>query len=149
MARDALLTFAHLLAILTVVVFLTSQAALCRSEWMNEQVVRRLGVIDRIYWIAMATVLATGLALVLLASKGAHWYAGNWLLHAKLLLVAAVAALTVGSSRAFSTWRRDLAQGGPLPDAGQVQRARRQVMRAGHVLPLALLPAVFLARGFG
>jgi putative membrane protein len=136
-------------AIFTVVVFLTSEAALCRAEWMNADVVRRLGLVDRIYWIAMAAVLATGLALLLFASKGTRWYAGNWLLHLKLLLLLATGAFTIASSRAFADWRRTLARGGALPDADQVRHARRQVMRAGHLLPLALLPAVFLARGFG
>ena len=43
MSLEAGLAYAHLLAILSLVVFLSSEAALCRVEWMNEAVVRRLG----------------------------------------------------------------------------------------------------------
>lgn len=49
MSLEAGLAYAHLLAILSLVVFLSSEAALCRAEWMNEAVVRRLGRLDLIY----------------------------------------------------------------------------------------------------
>ena len=35
MTLEAVLAALHMVAILTLVVFLTSEAALCRSEWMN------------------------------------------------------------------------------------------------------------------
>jgi len=149
MTTDAILQYLHLSAILTVVVFLTSQAALCRPEWLNAKVVERLGTVDRIYWIAMAAVLVTGAVRVLAGSKGAAWYAGNWLLHAKLVLFVLMAALSLGASRALAGWRVRLARDGSLPDAAEIRRVRRLVMRAGHVLPLIPLPAAFLARGFG
>jgi len=149
MTLDAILQYLHIAAILTVVVFLTSQAALCRPEWLNDQVVRRLGTLDRIYWIAMAAVLLTGAVRVFAGTKGSAWHAGNWLLHAKLGLFALMAVLSVGASRAMAGWRRALEQGGPLPHEADIRRVRRLVMRAGHVLPLIPLPAAFLARGFG
>ena len=52
MTLEALLAYAHILAILTMVVFISSEAALCRPEWMNAKVVERLGKIDMIYGIA-------------------------------------------------------------------------------------------------
>ena len=42
MTLEAVLAALHMVAILTLVVFLTSEAALCRSEWMNPAVVKRL-----------------------------------------------------------------------------------------------------------
>ena len=42
MTAEALLAYAHLLSILTMVVFLGSEAALCRKEWMNAAVVEIL-----------------------------------------------------------------------------------------------------------
>ncbi len=149
MTLDAILQIAHLVAILTAVVFLSSAAALCRPEWLNAAVVRRLGTVDRIWWIAVAAVLVTGLLRLVLAGKGMAWYAGNWLLHLKLALFLVMAAVSVPSSRAFAAWRRQLAAGGPLPDEAAIRAARRGVMRAGHVLPLLVLPAAFIARGFG
>jgi putative membrane protein len=57
MTLEALLAYAHLLAIFTMVVFLASEAALCRVEWLNAAVVERLGKIDMVYGIAAGTVL--------------------------------------------------------------------------------------------
>jgi putative membrane protein len=62
MTLEALLAYAHILAILSLVVFSTSEAALCRSEWMNAQVVERLVKVDRIYGIAAGLVLVTACA---------------------------------------------------------------------------------------
>ena len=45
---EALLAYAHFVAILMLVVFVTSEAALCRPEWMNAAVVRRLARVDLI-----------------------------------------------------------------------------------------------------
>lgn len=149
MTLEAILAYLHLLAILTAVVFLTSEAALCRMEWMNAQVVRRLRAIDRIYWIAMAAIAVTGVARWLLGSKGVAWYAGNWLLWSKVVLFAAMAGMSVAPTRAFAAWNGRLQRDGTLPGEADVTRARRMVLRAGHVLPLIPLPAVFLARGFG
>ena len=42
------------LAILTMVVFISSEAALCRIEWMNAKVVERLVAVDRIYLVGVA-----------------------------------------------------------------------------------------------
>ena len=48
MTWEAVLASLHLLAILTLVVFLSSEAALCRVEWMNAAVVQRLAKLDLI-----------------------------------------------------------------------------------------------------
>ena len=56
MVLESLLAYAHLLAILTLVVFLASEAALCRTEWLNAAVIERLGKIDRVYGIAAGAV---------------------------------------------------------------------------------------------
>ena len=153
MTLDALLQIAHLIAILTAVVFLSSMAALCRPEWLNAAVVRRLGTVDRIWWIAVAAVLLTGLLRVWLGGKGARQTAAMddavGLLHAKLALFVLMAGLAVPSSRAFARWRQRLAQDGSLPAEAEIRLARKGVMRAGHVVPLLVVPAAFIARGFG
>ena len=58
MTFEAILAYLHLLAIFTLIVFLTSEAALCRPEWMNEGVVRRLAMVDRVYGIAAGTLVS-------------------------------------------------------------------------------------------
>ena len=149
MTLEALLAFAHLAAILTMVVFISSEAALCRSEWMNARVVERLVAVDRIYLVGLVAVLLTGLARTWWGMKGADWYWTNWLLHLKLALVVVVAMLAIRPAAAFRRWRRDLQATGALPDEVQIRQARRIVMLAAHLIALVPLAAVFLARGFG
>lgn len=149
MTLDAILQYLHLSAIFTVVVFLTSQAALCRGEWLNAKVVERLGTVDRIYWIAMGAVLLTGAVRLFVGAKPPSFYGANWLLHLKVVMFLLMGALSIGASRAFARWRRRLGETGTVPDEAEIRRVRRLVMRAAHILPLIPLPAAFLARGFG
>ena len=60
MTLEAILAYLHLLAILTMVVFISSEAALCRVQWLNAAVVERLAKVDLVYGIAAIAVLATG-----------------------------------------------------------------------------------------
>ncbi|EJL80492.1 putative membrane protein [Polaromonas sp. CF318] len=149
MTLEALLAYAHLLAILTMVVFLASEAALCRVEWLNAAVVERLGKIDMVYGISAGLVLATGLARVFLGSKGAAWYAHNPLLYLKLAMFLVIGLISIKPTLMFVRWRRALRANGALPDAVEVKKARRLVMVQAHILPFIPLVAVFLARGFG
>jgi putative membrane protein len=149
MILESLLQYAHLLAILTLVVFLTSEAALCRSEWMNPKIVERLVTIDRIYGIAAMTVLGTGLLRIYLGAKGAGWYWGNWLLHVKVTLFVLAALLSIKPTLRFARWRRELRASGALPGPEEVKNVRKMVMVQAHIIPLIPLAAAFLARGFG
>jgi putative membrane protein len=149
MTLEALLAYAHLLALLTMVVFISSEAALCRSEWMSAQVVARLVKVDLIYGMGAAAVLLTGLARTWWGIKGTHWYWTNGLLHLKLALFVAVALMSIKPTLMFRRWLKQLKDGGGLPDGAQVRTARRWVMVQAHVIALIPLAAVFLARGFG
>ncbi|WP_457282368.1 DUF2214 family protein [Polaromonas sp. P5_D5] len=149
MVLESLLAYAHLLAILTMVVFLASEAALCRTEWLNAAVIERLGKIDMVYGISAGAVFLTGLARVFLGSKGAAWYAHNPLLYVKLVMFLAIGLISIKPTMMFLRWRRELRASGALPDALEVKQARRLVMVQAHILPFIPLAAVFLARGFG
>lgn len=149
MTTEALLAYAHVLAFLSLTVFLSSEAALCRSEWLNAAVVRRLARLDLIYGLSALAVLASGLARIQWGAKGAGWYWANPLLHAKLGLFVVIALLSIGPTRSFLRWRRTLDAGGGLPPPDEVRRVRRQVMVEAHLLVLLPLAGVFLARGFG
>ncbi|WP_137891816.1 DUF2214 family protein [Ramlibacter sp. 2FC] len=146
MTLEALLAYAHILAFLTMVVFLSSEAALCRVEWLNEAVVRRLARVDLVYGLSAGAVLLTGLARIYFGAKGSGWYWSHPLLHLKLTLFVVIGLLSIRPTLMFLRWRRALDAGGGLPDAGQVRRARRMVMVQAHLLPLIPLAAVFLAR---
>ena len=147
MTLEALLAYAHILAFLTMVVFLSSEAALCRVEWLNEAVVRRLARVDLVYGLSAGAVLLTGLARIYFGAKGSAWYWSQPLLHLKLALFVAIGGLSIRPTLMFLRWRRQLDAGGGLPAEGEVRRARRLVMVQAHLLPLIPLAAVFLARG--
>lgn len=117
MSLEAGLAYAHLLAILSLIVFLSSEAALCRAEWMNEAVVRRLGRLDLIYGLSALAVLLTGLARIYLGMKGSAWYWGNPWLHAKLALLVVIGALSIQPTRMFIRWRARAGRWGRLAAA--------------------------------
>ena len=148
MTLEAVLASLHLLAILTLVVFLSSQAALCRIEWMNAAVVERLARLDLIYGMAAVAVLGSGLARVFWGIKGASWYATQPLLHLKLTLFVAMVLLSIAPTLAFRRWRRALRATAALPPDSEVRKARRLVMVQSHGLPVVALIAVFWARGW-
>ncbi len=149
MTLEALLAYAHLLAILTMVVFISSEAALCRAEWMNAKVVERLSRVDMIYAIAAVAVLLTGIARTWWGIKGSSWYWTNGLLHLKLALFIAVGLMSIKPTLMFREWRQQLRAGAGLPDEVQVKTARKWVMAQAHLIALIPLAAVFLARGAG
>ena len=149
MTLEALLAYAHLLAILTLVVFISSEAALCRPEWMNAKVVERLGKVDMIYGIAAGLVLVTGIARTWWGIKGTGWYWTNGLLHLKLAMFIAVGLISIKPTIMFRRWRKDLAATGALPVEAEIRTARKWVMIQAHLIAVIPLAAVFLARGFG
>ncbi|HYF20234.1 MAG TPA: DUF2214 family protein [Ramlibacter sp.] len=149
MTTEALLSYAHLLAILTLVVFVASEAALCRPEWLNAAVVERLVTVDRIYGVAAGAVLLTGVARVFLGAKPAAFYGANWLLWLKFGAFVLVGLLSIRPTLRFVAWRKALRATGALPPESEVRQVRRWVMQQAHVIPFIPLAAVFLARGYG
>ncbi len=147
MLLESVLAYAHFLAIFSVVVFLTSEAALCRSEWMNAAVVRRLARLDLIYLFAAIAVLATGLARTYWGVKGMGWYWQQPLLHIKVTLFALIGVLSIKPTLSFLRWRRQLDADGTLPAADEIRSVRRLVMIEAHLLVLIPLAASLLARG--
>ena len=148
MTLEALLAALHLVAVLTLVVFLSSQAALCRAEWMNAAVVRRLARLDVIYGLAALVLLLTGLARLYWGTKGVSWYVSQPLFHLKMTLFFLLALLSIKPSITFRRWLRSLGAGQALPDAQEVRSTRRWIMVQAHLLPLIAVVAVFWARGW-
>ena len=148
MTLEAILASAHVVAILALVTFMSSQAALCRIEWMNAAVVERLVRLDVIYQISMATLVVSGLVRIVWGIKGASWYLTQPMLHAKLTLLVVMIALSVPATLAFRRWRKALRTSGALPAAAEVRSARRLIMVQSHLLPVVAVSAVFWARGW-
>ncbi len=146
---ETLLAAFHLLAILTMVVFLVSEAALCRPEWMNPATVERLAKLDMIYGIAAAAVLLTGLARTYWGMKGGGYYWSNPLLHTKLTLFVIMGVISIFPTMRFLRWRKALRSTGQLPAEAEVRKTRKLVMIQAHIIPLIVVVAVFFARGWG
>jgi len=149
MTLEAILAYVHFLAILTMVVFISSEAALCRVEWLNKAVVERLARIDMIYGMAAILVLATGIARTVWGVKGSAWYWTNPLLHVKLTLFIIVGLISIFPTMTYLRWRKQLRASGTLPAEAEVRKTRKLVMIQAHILVVIPLFAVFLARGFG
>ena len=149
MTFEAILAYLHLLAILTMVVFISSEAALCRVQWLNAAVVERLAKVDRVYGIAAIMVLLTGVARTVWGVKGTAWYWTNPLLHVKLTLFIVVGVISIFPTLTYFRWRKALRATGTLPSETDIQKTRKLVMVQAHLIALIPLVAVFLARGFG
>jgi putative membrane protein len=146
MLLEAALAYLHLSAVLAMVVFSTSQAALLRAEWLNAAAVQRLRLVSRIYQVCLLALLLTGLARMGLGVKGAHWYGVQPLLWAKLAGLLLLGWAAVAPSKAYRHWAT---AGAALPSADEVAAVRRQVMRASHGMLVIPALAVLLARGVG
>lgn len=149
MTLEAILAYLHILAILTMVVFISSEAALCRVQWLNAAVVERLARIDMVYGMAAIAVLLTGIARTIWGVKGTAWYWTNPLLHLKLTLFVIVGVLSIFPTLTYFRWRKTLRATGQLPVEADIRKTRRLVMIQAHLIALIPLVAVFFARGFG
>ena len=147
MTFEAVLASVHLLAILTLVVFLTSQAALCRVEWMNAAVVQRLARLDMIYGIAAVILLLTGIARLLWGVKGMGAYTASPLFHLKMTLFVIAFLLSLKPTLTFRRWKKTMDASGQLPAPEEVRQTRKWVMWQGHVVPVIAVVAIFWARG--
>lgn len=147
MTFEAILASLHLVAILTAVVFLSSEAALCRSEWMNAAVVRRLARLDMIYGLAALALLLTGIARMAWGVKGLTWYVSQSLFHLKMLLFFGAALLSLRPTFTIRRWLKTLNQQGTLPPAEAVRTTRQWIMVQAHIIPVVAVVAVFWARG--
>ena len=149
MTLEAVLAYLHILAILTMVVFISSEAALCRVQWLNAAVVERLAKVDMVYGIAAIAVLATGFARTWWGIKGTVWYWTNPLLHVKLALFIIIGVISIFPTLTYVRWRKTLRSSGSLPAEADIRKTRKLVMIQAHIIAVIPLVAVFFARGFG
>ena len=147
MTLETVLACLHLLAILTMVVFLSSEAALCRNEWMNAAVVQRLAKLDMIYGIVAVILLLTGIARLVWGVKGMGGYVASPLFHLKMTLFVVAVLLSLKPTFTFRRWKKTLDATGQLPAPEEVKQMRKWVMWQGHLIPVIAVVAVFWARG--
>ena len=147
MTLEAFLASLHLVAILTLVVFLSSEAALCRTEWMNAAVVRRLAKLDMIYGITALALLLTGIARIVWGAKGLTWYVSQPLFHLKVLLFVVAAVISLRPTFTIRRWLKALNVAGTMPQPESVRFVRKWIMVQAHIIPVIAVIAVYWARG--
>ena len=147
MLSEALLSYFHLASILAMVVFLTSEGALCRPEWFNEAVLKRLQRVDIIYMICGAMVATSGITRIILGFKGTDWYIAQPMLHIKVLLFLVVGVMSARVSMALQSWLQTWEEKGTLPAEADIRRIRKWIMIEAHIIMVIPLFAVFLSRG--
>lgn len=147
MLNEVLLAYLHLACILGWVVFVTSQAALARPDWLNGAVVERLVRVDAILWVCWAAVLLSGLARTIWGVKGLGWYWSQPLLHAKAALLLGLGLMAWSNTRSLRQWRSRWRSEDRLPPPADIDALRRRVMVAAHAMLLIPLLGLALARG--
>ncbi len=147
MLSEALLSYFHLASILAMVVFLTSEGALCRPEWFNEAVLKRLQRVDIIYMVCGAMVATSGITRIILGFKGTDWYIAQPMLHIKVLLFLVVGVMSARVSMALQSWYQTWEEKGTLPAEADIRRIRKWIMIEAHIIMVIPLFAVFLSRG--
>ena len=150
MNLDATLAALHYICIIMLVVFLSSEAVLCKPEYMSATTIRRLGKYDLLYFGFAMAALATGLARVYWGVKGAAFYSGNVFFWAKVTTFALIGLLSLPPTLAFMRWRKQFkACASAQPSADEVMTVRRWILWEAHVLILLPVFAALMARGFG
>jgi putative membrane protein len=146
---DALVAYVHYLGIMTLMAALVSEHLLIGGTFDLERA-RQLVTTDVIFGAAAAAVLLSGVLRMFYFGKGAAYYLGNPLYHAKLTLFVVAALLSVYPTVQFRSWRPDV-RAGRLPDVPVARlAAMRRVLRF-ELLLVVLMPllAVMMGRGVG
>lgn len=151
-ALETFLSALHIVAIFTVIVFQSSQASLCRHEWMNAATVYRLGFLDKMFWTVFILTIMTGILRLYLGAKGIEWYVSRPLFHAKMTMIAVMFILSIVISLKLRQWRQRLIKSNnsmtELPRLDEILPLRRKIMFSAHVLPVAGVLAVYWASGW-
>lgn len=144
MILEMLLAVAHISAILALVVFLSSQIALCRAQWWNRSVLMRMMRLNALCWGSAGLVLLTGFARALLGAKTWHFYSTQPIFWLKLGAFVCVMGMAIRTTRILNHWRL-----GAVPSAMDIQFLRRWMMIQAHLIMLFPVLGLMMAYGMG
>jgi putative membrane protein len=146
---EAAAAYLHFFSIMSLIAFLVAQFALCSRDLQPPQV-RTLGRLDILYLAAAVLALATGLARLFIAGKGASFYFMNPVFYITVALFLAVGLVSVMPTLQFIRWNRALKAGeGRVLRDHEIQTARRYIGLELLLLTCIPLAAVLMARGIG
>lgn len=143
---DPFIAYLHYISFMTLFACLVSEHLLFDTS-VPARRARQLGVVDTIYGISAAAVLATGLLKWFVYGKGSAYYLSNWLFHFKLTCFILAALLSIWPTIRFIAGNRVARQGA---DTVLYPKAVQHVIRV-ELLLIALIPllAALMARGYG
>lgn len=146
---DALLAYAHFLAIMLISAFLGAEVLLLRTD-LKAKTIEVLAKADMGYFLSAGLVLLAGALRLGFSPKGVMFYAGNLIMWAKVGLFFGIALLSLIPTRRFVHWRHKVRMdpGFQVP-ADEASSTRRLVFIELHLLALLPLLAVLLSRGIG
>ena len=145
----ALVAYLHYLSIFALFALLSIEHVLFKAP-LDLARARSLMITDLAYGICAGLVLATGFARVLWFGKGAAYYMGNSLFHAKLGLFILVGLLSILPTVVFFKWRGAVkAAQVPAPSARQVRLVTWSIRLELLLLLVIPLLAALMARGYG
>lgn len=146
---DALLAYAHFVAIIATASTVIAEAILCRPG-LTLPWAQRLGRVDLFYLITAAFALTTGLLRLFFGIKGSTFYVGNPVFWIKISLFVAVGLISIIPTLRFIRWTKRLnANNGTVIAEDEITGTARIIYVELALLALIPLMGTLMARGFG
>jgi putative membrane protein len=146
LTRDALLAYAHFLAIFALASVIVAELLLFRKTIAAASFVL-LQAVDRWYGIIAGLVVLTGLARLFLGIKGQAFFTHNPVFWTKMGLFVAVGLISIGPTVAFIRWNTRVADGVLQLQDGEFARVRGMLWLQAGLFVFIPLCAAFMARG--
>jgi putative membrane protein len=146
--RDALLAYAHFLAILFLTAVLCAELAVYRQE-LAAPMARRLQRIDLFFGIAALLVIVTGIARIVFGLKGADFYLHNPIFWTKMGLFLLVGLLSIAPTVHYLRWNATLSAGADSIRDKPSTYGRIRSLLLAEIVVLAFIPlcAALMSRG--
>jgi putative membrane protein len=148
MITDALLAYAHFLAIFALASTLVAEALLFRQR-MTGPIFARLRIVDRWYGITAGLVVLTGLGRLFGGVKGVAYYSTNPIFWTKIGLFVVVGLISIAPTIAYIRWTKRADVDGSLAlEPDEFTQTRNLIRLQIAIFIFIPLCATFMARGF-
>ncbi len=149
MLNDALLAYFHHIAAFALVAILFVETALCKPGMTSAQT-RQLTRYDLFYGMLAGVLLVAGFARVYLGAKGAAFYWGNPVFHAKVGVFLLIGLLSVPPTLRYFKWGKALKTNPSFtPSVDEIKGTRKFIHIQALLIVVVPLLAALMARGIG
>jgi putative membrane protein len=146
---DLILTIFHHLLVFSLVGCLAAEIAAVRPH-MNAEQIRHLGILDTAYGVIAGLIIVVGFGRVFYGAKGPDYFIANPIFWAKIGCFVLVGIISVPPTVRILGWRRSVrANGGFTAPPDEVASVRRFMIGEALLLPLILIFAAMMVRGYG